>query len=303
MIRSRLGYLLAASTLSALLVLSAFGAKDAPPDRAAAAKQMKDGNWKDAYEAFSRLALDPADDPVRVGEDLANAVNCLANLGRQNEMDAFREKVVAAHRANWRLLQAAAQTYLNINHQGFIIAGVFERGGHRGGGTYASAYERDRVRALQLMRDAMKAADRDANKADVGDFYLDLALMLLDRRGTSEAWRLQYLTDLATLPDYEEGYYGGYGGRGPRGAPVDADGNPVFYHIPKSWEEAASDGERWRWALMQAAECGPAKKRSADWRFANSLWNQFDVQTMAEYRWFFGRAGEADETKKDESGT
>ena len=303
MIRSRLGYLLAASTLSALLVLSAFGAKDAPPDRETAAKQMKDGNWKDAYEGFSRLALDPADDPMKVGEDLAHALNCLANLGRQNEMDAFREKVIAAHRANWRLLRAAAREYMNVGHEGFIVAGVFERGGHRGGGTYASAYERDRVRALQLMRDAMKAADRDANKAAVGDFYLDLALMLMGQRNYYEAWRLQYLTDLATLPDYEEGYYGGYGGRGPRGAPVDADGNPVFYHIPKSWEAAASDGERWRWALMQAAECGPGKKRSADWHFAIFLWHQFGVQTMAEYRWFFGRAGEADETKKDESGT
>lgn len=54
---------------------------------------------------------------------------------------------------------------------------------------------------------------------------------------------------------------------------------------------------------MQAAECGPGKKRSADWHFAIFLWHQFGVQTMAEYRWFFGRAGEADETKKDESGT
>ena len=304
MTRSRLGYLLGAAIVSAFLAFSAFGAKDAPPDRVAAAKQMKDGNWKDAYEAYSRLALDPADDPMKVGEDLARGRACLQSLGRQNEIDAFFEEVIAAHRANWRLLRAAAREYMNyMDHDGFIVAGVFERGGHRGGGTYASAYERDRVRALQLMREAMKAADRDANKADVGDFYLDLALMLLGRHGYFEAWRLQYLTDLAALPDYEEGYYGRYGEGNPRGAPVDADGNPVFYHIPKSWEEAASDGERWRWALMQAAECGPGKKRSADWHFANFLWHQFDVQTMAEYRWFFGRAAEADETKRDESGT
>jgi uncharacterized protein YfaS (alpha-2-macroglobulin family) len=304
MIRSRLGYLLAASTLSALLVLSAFGAKDAPPDRAAAAKQMKDGNWKDAYEGFSRLALDPADDPMQVGEDLAHAVNCLANLGRQNEMDAFREKVIAAHRANWRLLQAAAQTYLNFDHDGFIIAGVFERGGHRGGGTYANAYERDRVRALQLMRDAMKAAEKDPNKAAVGAFYVNLAQMLMGQRNYYEAWRLQYLTDLAALPDYDEGHYGGYGSSGPRGAPVDADGNPVYYHVPKSWETAASDGERWRWALVQIAEYDPyLSKFWATGEFAGFLWNQFGVQTMADYGWFFGRAAEADETKKDESGT
>jgi len=301
--RSRLVCLLGAALVSAFLAYSAFGAKETPPDRAAAAKQMKDGNWKDAYEGFSRLALDPADDPAKVGEDLDRGVACLQNLGRENEIDVFLEKVVATHRANWRLLQAAAQTYLNVNHQGFIIAGVFERGGHRGGGTYANAYERDRVRALQLMREAVKAAEKEPNKADVGGCYMQLASVLMGQRGYNEAWRLQYLTDLATLPDYEEGYNGWYGGRGPRGAPVDADGNPVYYHVPKSWETAASDGERWRWALVQAAECGPGTKHSADWQFAEFLLNQFGVQTMADYGWFFGRAAEADETKKDESGT
>ena len=44
-------------------------------------------------------------------------------------------------------------------------------------------------------------------------------------RGAHEAWRLQYLTDLKTLPDFDEGY-GGYS-RG-QGAPVDDDGVPVF---------------------------------------------------------------------------
>ena len=301
--RSRLVFLLGAALVSAFFAMSALGAKETPPDRAAAEKLMKDGNWKDAYEGFSWLALDLADDPMQVGKDLANAVNCLQRLGRDNELDAFCEKVIAAHRANWRLLQAAAQTYLDFDHNGFIIAGVFERGGHRGGGTYANAYERDRVLALQLMREAMKAAEKDPNKADVGAFYMNLAQMLMGQRDYGEAWRLQYLTDLATLPDYEEGYYGWYGWGNPRGAPVDADGNPVYHHIPKSWETAASDGERWRWALVQAAECGPYWKSSADWQFAMFLWNQFGVQTMADYRWFFGRAAEADETKKDESGT
>ncbi len=36
--------------------------------------------------------------------------------------------------------------------------------------------------------------------------------------------------------------------------------------------------------------------------FANFLHDQFDVQTMAEYGWFFGRA-EVDDTQKNESGT
>ncbi|MBE3134697.1 MAG: alpha-2-macroglobulin, partial [Acidobacteria bacterium] len=305
MTRSRLGYLLgAAIILPVLLATGALAEKEPAGNREVYAKQMKGGNWKDAYEGFSLLALDPADDPAQVGGDLTNAVACLQNLGRQNEIDAFREKVIAAHGANWRLLKAAADSYMQTPHDGFIVASVFERGGHRGGGTYANAYERDRVRALQLMQQAMKAAEKDANKADVGAFYMNLASMLLGQRGYNEAWRLQYLTDLATLPDYEEGYYGRYGrGGSPRGAPVDGDGNPVYYHIPKSWEAATSDGKRWRWALVQAAECGHGLESTASHQLADFLLNQFGVQTMAEYRWFFGRAAEADETKKDESGT
>jgi len=303
--RSRLACLIGVALVSAFLAYSALGAKDAPPDRAAAEKLFKDGNWKEAYEAYSRLALDPADDPMKVGDDLASACNCLQNLGRLNELDAFLEKVIATHLGNWRLLQAAAQVYLNANHQGFIIAGAFERGGHRGGGTYANSYERDRVRSLQLMQEAMKAAEKEPNKADVGGFYLRLADVLMGQRNYYKAWRLQYLSDLATLPDYDEGNLYGWYGRGgqPRGAPVDADGNPVYYHVPKSWEAAASDGERWRWALVQAAEYYPNLKHAASLWLAEFLWNQFGVKTMADYGWFFGRAAEADETKKDESGT
>ena len=74
--------------------------------------------------------------------------------------------------------------------------------------------------------------------------------------GNAQAWRLQSLTDLDTLPDYEEGW-GYYGGQ-PQGAPVDADGNPIFYALPKSWDAAKNDGERWRWVLETMVEWNPA---------------------------------------------
>ena len=86
--------------------------------------------------------------------------------------------------------------------------------------------------------------------------------MLLNNRGYSEAWRLQYLTDLNVLPDYEPGW--GYYRRA-AGAPVDADGKPVFHRVPKSFEAAETDGQRWRWCLEQAVEFDPQPaQRSAD---------------------------------------
>ena len=49
-------------------------------------------------------------------------------------------------------------------------------------------------------------------------------------------------------------------------------------------------------------EMNPAHANAVRWTFADFLQNQFGVQTMAYYGWFFGRMND-DDTKKDESGT
>ena len=264
-----------------------------------AAQLLKDGNFNDAYQAFRQRVLDPATDPHKVGDDLTAALQCLQRLDRVDEADQLVEKAVEVHANNWRLLWAAARNDMNLPHHGFIVAGQFQRGNKRGGGQAVNSAERDRVRALQLMVQAMPLAHQDENHTDVGQFLLSLAEMLLNNRGFDEAWRLQYLTDLAQLPDYEEGW--GYGRDNP-GAPVDAQGNPVFHHVPKSFEAATTDGQRWRWALEQAAEFDPALADSVVLQRADFLWQQFGVQTMAYYGWRFGRM-QTDDTKQNESGT
>jgi alpha-2-macroglobulin len=275
--------------LSVALLAAGYGAfaasADKPPAerRAAAAKAQQQGNFRDALEGYSKLLLDPADDAAEAPSDLSHAVECLQRLGRVDEIDDLREKAVATHAKNWRLLERAAQTYQDIEHQGFIVAGQFYRGGRRGNdGKPVHAFERDRVRALQLMQQAMKAADGEKEKREVAEFYFRFADMLLDRRFGQGAWRLQYLSDLSTLPDYEEGYpYAYYGYNPGRGAPVDEKGEPVYHHIPKSWESSKTDGERWRWCLTQGAELAPSEASRATYTFAAFLREQFDVQTMA----------------------
>ena len=66
------------------------------------------------------------------------AVDCLQRLNRVDEIDALLEESFAVHKANWRLLASAAQNYMNIPHQGFIVAGKFYRGNHRGGGRWST---------------------------------------------------------------------------------------------------------------------------------------------------------------------
>ena len=267
--------------------------------RQQAAKDFRGGNFKDAYEVFRKLALDPAGDAPLAGQDLDSATDCLVRLNRADEIDAFREAVIAAHQNQWRLLWAAAKNYLRIEHFGFMIAGKFQRGQHRGGGEAAQALDRDRVRALQLMVQAMPSAQKDENHGDVGSFFFDLAGMLLSNRGNVESWRLQSLTDIAHLPDYEPGWGNSGAERG--GAPVDEAGNPLFYQVPKSFADAQRDGQRWRWCLVQAMEFGPGRADEARMELANFLHEQFGVQTMADYGWFFDRI-EMDQGKKDESG-
>src|SRR5262249_41067271 len=125
-----------------------------PAQRAALMKAVSAGNYKDAYDGLRKLALDPADDPALVGQDLTTAIQCLQNLGRVDEVDAFREGVIAAHKDNWRLLETAAASCANGEHFGFIVAGQFYRGNKHGGGRWVSFQQRDRTRALQLMNQA-----------------------------------------------------------------------------------------------------------------------------------------------------
>lgn len=297
--------------LAGIASLSAMGviltaAEPAQADlRAAAKKLQQEGNFKDAYEAYRKLTLDPKSDAGEVGNDLKQAIVCLQRLGRSDEVDEYRDEVIATHSKNWRLLQSAAETFIEGEPYGYIVAGKFYRGNKRGGGEWVQSADRDRVRALQLMQQAMTLVAEEKDKQAAGRFYLKFAYEMLYVRGYLDAWRLQVLTDLTTLPDYDRAGYG-YGRRGrygvssQNGAPVDADGNPVFYSVPESWEASKSDGERWRWLLEQGKKTDPGLKNEADVTFANFLDQQFGVQTMAQYGWFLGV--QTDQEDKDESG-
>jgi hypothetical protein len=266
--------------------------------RVKAHKSQKEGNYKQAFEIYEKIALDPANDPKLVPNDLEEAVNCLKNLNRPNETDDLRERAIEVHKNNWRLLFRAATNYFYEDHYGYIVAGKFQRSYQRGGGQYVNSFDRDRIRALQLMTQALEKIPANEDKNDVVDFYLEFARILMDESQYGESWRLQYLSDLSQLPDYEEGYY--YR-QPPRGAPVDGQGKPVFHAVPKTYAEAKTDGERWRWMLKQAVEIQPDHTNQALFQYADFLHNQFGVQTMADYYAYFYRAAESDEQSQSKT--
>jgi uncharacterized protein YfaS (alpha-2-macroglobulin family) len=262
-------------------------AAEKPADqRVQAIKDQEAGNFKDAYEVFARLAKNPENKGDDAADAYDRAVQCLQNLQRNGEVDTLRAEVVEAHPKDWRVLRRAANSLINGGHWGFVVAGKFERGNNRGGGQYVVTTERDRVEALQLYEKCLPLVADEENANDRAGFYQELSNALMFGRQGGEAWQLQDLTDLAKLPDYEEGYRGrrfGWGGGNGKGAAVDADGNPVFHTLPESWEAAKTDGQRWRWSLEQEAKIDANRRADVEWRFAQYLIQQFDVQTMQQW--------------------
>lgn len=273
-----------------------------PPDRERFGKIFAQGNFKDAYEGYKALALDPKTAPQRVAADLHQAIQCLMQLGRIDEIDAFREAVIAVHPNNWRVLQAAAESYLgDAQHYGTLIAGKFQRGEHRGGGRFVGVYERDRTRALQLFVQGLERARTDADRAAAAQYLLSFAQALMGNRAASDSWRLQRLTPLDTLPDHEENPYSFWGGQ-TQGAAVEPDGTPVYYRRAESFEKAKNDGERWRWALVQAVELNPSLFNTVLSIRAGFMLGQLGTQTGLPYGYGDHEAGgpDAPETLKDE---
>ncbi|MCX5659784.1 MAG: MG2 domain-containing protein [Planctomycetota bacterium] len=286
--------------------------------RADGQKRWNESNFKEAYAIFSRLALDPKTDPEEAADDLFDAVNGLNALGQITQVDDLLEKAIAAHAGNWRVLARASQIQQTVPHQGFIVSGKFIRGYNSDKtGKPVFTEERDRVRALQLLVQAMPLVDK-AKPDEAGPFYYMLAQFFVSGRGPGGAWQLVDATDLTNLPDYEEapagpmygrgfrgrGYYGGYRQPGEdKGAPVNPDGGPVLHKLPASWDEATTDGQRWRWCLARSGQAGPNHADQADLAFAHFMHQQLGVQTMlnAGYRGV-AQSEEGEDGKKNEAG-
>ncbi|MCO6430542.1 MAG: alpha-2-macroglobulin [Deltaproteobacteria bacterium] len=260
-------------------------------DRQQLVASYKSGNYKDAFEGFEKLLTSSRSSYPEMTEDLGLAISSLSNLNRLSEFDSFLEKVIAAHPDKWQILAAAARQYTAATHHGSIVAGEFERGYHRGGqAKFVASFARDRVRALQLFKaalDRLAVSDRPSDRRAYSQVLLDFAGAL---RNTQGAWRLQYLTPLDELPDYEEYTY--YYGGNESGAPVDSTGQPVFYKLPGSFQAAKSDGERYRWALFEAAKVEPSRNDEVWYGWAQFLDSQFAVRTIADDFKLFSGQGE-----------
>ena len=254
-------------------------AQNPADQRSQADTLFQQNNFNEALTLYRQLLLQPASDK-RHPQDLEKALACLQQLGRVQEADGLIEDSVATHPQDFHLLIQAGNSFASLEKFGFIIAGKFERGGHRGGGQQAQVEARDRIRAIQLYLQALQVASdaADVSAPQYADAWLRLAEAISSERH-SEPWKLQDLTDLTQLPDPEPGFPWMFRGRGwgpsEKGAPVDPEGRPVFHRLPQSWQAATSDGERWRWAMSEAARLDPKRQSEIELSWAAFLQSQF----------------------------
>ncbi|HUG20036.1 MAG TPA: MG2 domain-containing protein, partial [Planctomycetaceae bacterium] len=272
-----------------------------------AQQELKNGNFKDAYDLFREVLLNDECPADQLQTYLNQSTQCLQRLNRQSETDELRREMLAVHENKWQAYQAAAQSIYHDYHYGMIVAGKFHRGGG-GSGVWVSSIERDRVEALRWTAEARKTMWKLAI-SPTSDKKAALArleqLLIQWERLDSDAWKLQILTDLSELPDFDDQAYGygrygsGFGQRSAGGAPVDAEGNPVYHTLPESYDASISDGQRWRWLMEEIVELTPDAKWGMQMQWANFLWTQFGVQTMGGY--IAPRSEPSDDPDKNES--
>ena len=74
----------------------------------------------------------------------------------------------------------------------------------------------------------------------------------MGNRAERDSWRLQSLTSLDVLPDYDDNPYGFWNAdqSGHRSSPT---ARPSTTASPRASQKAKNDGQRWRWRCAQAA--------------------------------------------------
>jgi alpha-2-macroglobulin len=241
-----------------------------------------DGNFKDAFEGYRGLAFNAKTEPDRVGTDLKRGIECLARIGRIEEIDDFRDGVIAIHHGNWRLLHAAAESFLDDAppvgaNPDTRVAEVGAQGNAAVELTVPPVRElqSDRSRSLQLLIQGLDRARLDPDRRTSGLYFLTLARALMHGRNEGGAWALQSLSPLDRLPESVQNI-----GYSHPEAPVEPDGTPVFYRLPDGFAKAKNDGERWRWALAQAATVDAGLFNTTLAAQATFLLSQFGTRTI-----------------------
>ena len=247
-----------------------------------AAKLRDEGHFAEAYVAFTNVVF--AQDGVSVtdgdrAQALLDAPRCLAELKRFDEAEPLLDKAIL-ERKEFAVHVAYSQALGELPHYGKMVKGVFSRVNEWR--VHYSSVEHDRVKRLKCLEAIMPELHNQTKLRQRWFWNEVVGALEMNERNRGAAWKLQELTLLTEVPlieekkgwscsDFEEGF-----------APVDENGEPIFYEVPRTWAVAKNDGERWMFANAMRADVDKAGRRNSARSLGDFAYNQFGVWTLRE---------------------
>ena len=239
-------------------------------------------------------------------KDFTGMQACMQRLLRCFEIESKLDALLARHPQDAYLHWQAASYILDLPSWGIMQGDKFLRNYQRGTGRHITVSERDRRKSLFLFEKARLLVEQgqlnDRQKTDfylsyagalLSDRYKDLYIFNLQQSGEvmhmlralpGLAWRLLLLTDLQEIPAWDEAEaYAAIS----QGAPVNANGEPIYFAMPDSFTAAANDGERLRWLLQQAGKIDAESKEQVDFIWANFAYALYGEYSLEQYRHIF----------------
>lgn len=281
--------------LAGLMFVALSSAHAAPPPELQAATELaKQGNHQEAIDkltGFIRATSTTAEHKAMALEQVASHMN---QHQQSAEAEKLIEELAAVPNQDWRVLAAAGRSYAWVEPYGRLEGGQFRRG-TTGGGRWISARDHDRIRALQLLRLARERMPAEAEPEPKTRLLWSLVQAWMNEAGggAGSAWKLTALTDLTRPPVINDDGDDDDQNSPASGFPVEADGSPTVFRLPKDFASAQNDGERLRHALKEWAILSPAHDVAAKAAWAGLVRGWFGVQQAA---WMLG-AQEPDREK------
>ena len=242
-----------------------------------AASLMEKGHYAEAYVAYTNIvfASDGADvtDGNRA-QALLDAPRCLAKLKRFDEAEPLLDKAILERR-EFAVHVAYSQALGELPHYGKMLKGVFSRLNEWG--VPYSSVEHDRVKRLKCLKAIMPDLAKQTKLRQRWFWNEVVNALEMNGRNRGAAWKLQELTSLKEIPSIEERENWGESDFEVGPAPVYENGEPLFYGLVKSWENAKNDGERWMFANTARAAVDDFGRRNSARTLGEFAKNQFGV--------------------------
>lgn len=245
-----------------------------------AASLMEKGHYAEAYVAYTNIVF--ASDSAEVtdgnrAQALLDAPRCLAKLKRFDEAEPLLDKAIL-ERKEFAVHVAYSQALGELPHYGKTVKGVFSRVNEWG--LPYSSVEHDRVKRLKCLEAIMPDLAKQTKLRQRWFWNEVVNALEMNGRNRGAAWKLLELTSLTEIPQVEERENWGESDFEVGPAPVDENGELLFYGLVKSWEDAKNDGERWMFANTTRAAVDDFGRRNSARSLGVFAENQFGVYRL-----------------------